>query len=632
MTLSRGPYNDHVVDKMSLFQDLKLKRRKVDSRCSSDGESLADTSTSSPDLLTPLSPKMCDQPSQNQHHQTQSQTSALLSSAPPTTPSPNDHHHMSGKPMIQVRRNLSVSPEHSEENPSTTTIDDDESHNNKSDIKPNYSHGNSSVIRSIHAENDERTRPRSHSPAPSSPQSRVNRTPPIHNILHHHLHQPLTATTSAPTPLTSSNTLSSITNQLFQQQQQQQSQNSHVTVLVTPPRIKSENQHHSLISGNGSSPIKRLQTNFSPPSSLPNSSREQLENVVNAISVVTGQFQTQPSPHSLQQNSPIQIQMFSQPTVTTTLKRSSSGQISPPNSSNLNNINNNNSSSNNFSNTTSSSNNINNNFQPNTTSSQQHFNALTQGVHIPITFSQQFHEAQEQIRIKRERSPSGSGSSNISNLNQSLTVIPSSPHSRFQQLSPQQIMSSMMSQGSPMQIRQQQSNQQPTQQQMRDAAIMFRVKNEPQPIPQMPVGLMQQQHRMIWGSQTRINGVKPEVIGGPLPPLRSQPSPQTSPKNVSPNQTPPSRSTPTVIMGESCGVRTMVWGFEPVPVTSPPQQVQTPTPPNQTPPSTSHNTNSNSSSSNHSSSNNEEAAHLLLSLGQGQATRQLVEVNFSSLR
>jgi hypothetical protein len=54
MTLSRGPYNE--LDKMSLFQDLKLKRRKVDSRCSSDGESLADTSTSSPDL-PPMSPK-----------------------------------------------------------------------------------------------------------------------------------------------------------------------------------------------------------------------------------------------------------------------------------------------------------------------------------------------------------------------------------------------------------------------------------------------------------------------------------------------------------------------------------------------------------------------------------------------
>lgn len=55
MTLSRGPYSE--LDKMSLFQDLKLKRRKIDSRCSSDGESLADMNTSSPDLLSPLSPK-----------------------------------------------------------------------------------------------------------------------------------------------------------------------------------------------------------------------------------------------------------------------------------------------------------------------------------------------------------------------------------------------------------------------------------------------------------------------------------------------------------------------------------------------------------------------------------------------
>ncbi|CAH0747596.1 unnamed protein product [Diatraea saccharalis] len=56
MTLSRGPCD---LDNMSLFQDLKLKRRKVDSRCSSDGESAADTSTSSPDPGPP-SPRMAD--------------------------------------------------------------------------------------------------------------------------------------------------------------------------------------------------------------------------------------------------------------------------------------------------------------------------------------------------------------------------------------------------------------------------------------------------------------------------------------------------------------------------------------------------------------------------------------------
>ncbi|XP_014286558.1 hormone receptor 4 isoform X2 [Halyomorpha halys] len=53
MTLTRAPCD---LDAMSLFQDLKLKRRKVDSRCSSDGESVAETSTSSPELGAPGSP------------------------------------------------------------------------------------------------------------------------------------------------------------------------------------------------------------------------------------------------------------------------------------------------------------------------------------------------------------------------------------------------------------------------------------------------------------------------------------------------------------------------------------------------------------------------------------------------
>jgi hypothetical protein len=35
MTLTKTPCE---LDTMSLFQDLKLKRRKVDSRCSSDGQ------------------------------------------------------------------------------------------------------------------------------------------------------------------------------------------------------------------------------------------------------------------------------------------------------------------------------------------------------------------------------------------------------------------------------------------------------------------------------------------------------------------------------------------------------------------------------------------------------------------
>ncbi|KAL6448010.1 hypothetical protein ACFW04_000209 [Cataglyphis niger] len=53
MTLPSSPCE---IDNMSLFQDLKLKRRKVDSRCSSDGESMADTSTLSPEANIPGSP------------------------------------------------------------------------------------------------------------------------------------------------------------------------------------------------------------------------------------------------------------------------------------------------------------------------------------------------------------------------------------------------------------------------------------------------------------------------------------------------------------------------------------------------------------------------------------------------
>ncbi|KYM81475.1 Hormone receptor 4 [Atta colombica] len=53
MTLPSSPCE---IENMSLFQDLKLKRRKVDSRCSSDGESMADTSTLSPETNMPSSP------------------------------------------------------------------------------------------------------------------------------------------------------------------------------------------------------------------------------------------------------------------------------------------------------------------------------------------------------------------------------------------------------------------------------------------------------------------------------------------------------------------------------------------------------------------------------------------------
>lgn len=149
---------------------------------------------------------------------------------------------------------------------------------------------------------------------------------------------------------------------------------------------------------------------------------------------------------------------------------------------------------------------------------------------------------------------------------------------------------------------------------IRDAAILFRVKNDG-PLP----GLIQaasagSPNHMIWGSNTRINGVKPEIIGGSMPGLRPTSTTighgsTTLTQSQGGHMQTPARSTPTVIMGESCGVRTMVWGFEsPSPTHSTPPSMQSQSPllsvgqPGGAGPS----------------SNNEEAAQLLLSLGQGR--------------
>lgn len=524
MTLSRGPYNE--LDKMSLFQDLKLKRRKVDSRCSSDGESLADTSTSSPDLIAPISPKMCDAANQGnqsgahmQSNQQQSSSASSSASATPppssTPPTPPDHHanaNSNSQQLISVRRNLSVSPEHRQGNPSTTSERSTEHH---SEPNPTIgSNGGASVIID--------NRPRSHSPAPSSP---IRRSP-ISTLLHQHLQQG------------ASNSHDSSSSQ------------QHITVLVTPPRVKSENHH-----------LMNAMTRKLPPSSLSNSILDNSPLPMTAPLSGLSQLQQHHQLHQVQIPFPPTSMSMSMNTAPT-FKRNPTGHMSP-----------------------------NNNYSPPTSQASQH---------------QQSQQQFFQQRIKRERSPN------------QLTIIPSN-HSLRQpaQMSPHHMpittSSASVLHGSPIQMRAQG---------MREAAMLFRIKNEPQ--MQIPPAFMQHnpQQRMVWGPQSRINGVKPEVIGGPLPPLRQQMSPQSSPQQTSPNQTPANRTTPTVIMGESCGVRTMVWGFEPV-MSSPPQsqQVQTPTPPIQTPPSTSQNSNHSSSSS----SNNEEAAHLLLSLGQG--ARPMMDVS-----
>lgn len=142
----------------------------------------------------------------------------------------------------------------------------------------------------------------------------------------------------------------------------------------------------------------------------------------------------------------------------------------------------------------------------------------------------------------------------------------------------------------------------------RDGAILFRVKND----AQLPCLIQtNNQNRIMWNSNTRINGVKPEIIGGPIP-LRSpvSNSGHTSVSTTNSNASQQPRNTPTVIMGESCGVRTMVWGIE--------TSNQAPSPHQQTSQSNSINLQNHNQMPLAGPSNNEEAAQLLLSLGQNR--------------
>ncbi|XP_045605082.2 hormone receptor 4 isoform X2 [Procambarus clarkii] len=75
--------------KMSLFQDLKLKRRKVDSR--SDGESLAETSSCSPDSGSSGGETSSCSP-------VQPQTTYLPSESPRASPHPRPHTHERASP------------------------------------------------------------------------------------------------------------------------------------------------------------------------------------------------------------------------------------------------------------------------------------------------------------------------------------------------------------------------------------------------------------------------------------------------------------------------------------------------------------------------------------------------------
>lgn len=210
--------------------------------------------------------------------------------------------------------------------------------------------------------------------------------------------------------------------------------------------------------------------------------------------------------------------------------------------------------------------------------------AAAQGqLQMPLQLlQQQQQQHQHQMRIKRERSPIHS----LQGATVQGTAMNATPGGQ------QNMLGGKLPTMSQMPLAGQNMLRNP-----RDAAILLRVKNE---LPNMS-----QQQRMVWNATARINGVKPEIIGGPLPNIRPNGSTAGSPPQ-SASQTPP-RSTPTVIMGESCGVRTMVWGFEPTSSSG------------QMPPSPASSSSNQSSGSGAPSQNNEEAAQLLLSLGQGAA-------------
>lgn len=125
------------------------------------------------------------------------------------------------------------------------------------------------------------------------------------------------------------------------------------------------------------------------------------------------------------------------------------------------------------------------------------------------------------------------------------------------------------------------------------------IVHRPEPSGLVPPGA-------YWAATGRINGVRPELIGGDMKPPRAVAAPTS----------PCSRNTPTVIMGEAGGVRTMIWS-QPSPV-SPPA-------------STSAVAWSSSSGGASSNSSEESAAQLLLNLGQPERQHFAQPLNMERL-
>lgn len=105
-----------------------------------------------------------------------------------------------------------------------------------------------------------------------------------------------------------------------------------------------------------------------------------------------------------------------------------------------------------------------------------------------------------------------------------------------------------------------QQQSQPHQQLQQQSSIIQQPKLSPRRIP---TGVITSQHAVaiqnqLWLQNSRINGVKPEIIGGSFASPAFLPPDVKPPMRLSPGAA-PIRQTPTVIMGEAGGVRTMIW-------------------------------------------------------------------------
>ncbi|XP_061396411.1 hormone receptor 4-like, partial [Musca vetustissima] len=694
MTLSRGPYSE--LDKMSLFQDLKLKRRKIDSRCSSDGESVADTSTSSPDLLAPMSPKMCDSGggggggvgvggivgsnvaasmSLVTLTATTSLTSTTSTPTPPatcTSSSAMPQHQVAAEVVVATAKavaaavaakNEQLQQQQQQQRQEQTEIHSSCGMSASSTAVSNMMTPPAPVRTSppmstemAAADSAERRTPSSNRATPTPPHNNGNASSSTSNgggssrASPDSMDDKPTTTTTTASLLMSANgmhggssnpnssmsvirsvkeerILASPTRMLayHQQQQQQQQQQQgcktptqsqqHVTVLVTPSRIKSEPQPPQPPHSPYSQAVSASTTTLSP-SSLPGNPNTSAHNTPSSLLQQQQQHHHQQQQQHQQQNPPPPIvtthhlhQQLTQPQLR---------KNSPPHDLQ---------------------------FPP------QHHHLLTQSMQH-LTQQQQLQLLQQAAAMSRQNNPA------TREMSPSASMSPSSRHSSSSKSPQQHLMQQHQQQQqqnaqhmrikkeptamqnhvtgfgnggsggaqrhhSPHFMQQQSPNQQAGQQQgppppqlppqalgnmaqalmhpaslqslrhpNRDAALIFRVKNEVQQqvaaaaaaaagLPQLmqpgaaAVAAAAAQ-RMVWVSNARINGVKPEVIGGPMGSIRpggpgQSPSPHHSSSSASstsqlspqtPSQTPP-RGTPTVIMGESCGVRTMVWGYEP---------------------------------------------------------------------